>query len=190
MLETISCWEMNWGAIGAVLTGLGAIATSITAGVALWVGLEPRRLQKDVLQRKTVVAQALLLPEIQRINEGIRGLCIDAVSEKLVKDDELREMQQHLDNSVLKELLSLPEAFPLDICVAMADVYQHSVKVANHLSFLRRIMGDDGVIRLRASFDTAAMPLRDALANLEALLDLHATNRSVSYTPSDTPESM
>lgn len=69
MLEAMSCWAVNWTDIGAVLTGVGAIAP-FAVGVALWVGLEPRRLQKDALHRKSVVAHALLLQKLPRKPPG------------------------------------------------------------------------------------------------------------------------
>lgn len=172
-------WGWNPDALGAlgsaaaaVVAAIGVVIAACTARIALRVGLEARRLQEEVLNRRAVVAQRLLVPEAQRIRAAVQSLCMIASQDELVDIQVLRDAQGEISSAVLRSCLDSPEAYSMELCIAMADVYREMVMFRDSLSLLNFLP----VMDIRLGDQTAAKSV-GLLAALKKLEDqLQAAN--------------
>ncbi|MBD9400818.1 hypothetical protein [Comamonas sp. CMM02] len=124
MFGEMSCWSVDWTAIGAVLAGVGTVTAAITAGVALHVGMEPRRLQQEKERRRAVVAASLLLTELTVLRTLGNVLADENFdNKKLSHVKEKAEVSASLKCPNLKNCLDMADSYPEKLAKCMGTVF-------------------------------------------------------------------
>lgn len=120
----MSCSEVNWTAIGAVLTGVGGIAAAITAGIALYVGLEPRRMQQKRANLLAGVAASVLMQEVRVLRLlGARVASPEYDARELIEEGVKARTLSLLQCPLLKECVGKAHEYPDELAYEMGDLY-------------------------------------------------------------------
>lgn len=104
-MDALSCWVVDWDAIAALTTSAAVV-------VALWVGLEPRRLEHKRQARRAAVSAGYLLHELRGIRNTAKQLMDESECNKLIAGVAFR-------NWTLKTL----EGQQLSVCIATGENY-------------------------------------------------------------------
>lgn len=173
----MSCVEW-WTAFGALATALGAIATTGAVGVALWIGLEPRRILKEQQRLKVQIARKLLEVEIKEAQFAVRHIAF--VRQSLSDYGEagvgelaklLRSVAGMLQFPLLKECLDASERYSEGVGLAMAETYKNGSALKRTLELL--LEGGCTFNELNGilpKIHEVSLSLNTSLAELEELL--------------------
>ena len=126
MLEAMSCWKVDWAAIGAVATVIGSLATAVAAGIAVWIGLwEPRRMQQERQRQRAVIAMQLLRLELKGLEAIAKRLLKDkgVLTTSLLKEGSYEYLVSQLACAGVKNCLSEPHEYPEMLGLELGLVY-------------------------------------------------------------------
>lgn len=190
MLNELGCWEVNWTAIGAVLTGIGSIAAVVTAGIALYIGLEPRRIQGVREIRLAGVAASVLQREVGVLRStGYLLASVDYNIKELAQEETKTRMRDLLQYPLLLGCVERACEYPEGLAYEMGDL----CGVASVFELRLRGFGRQDVLENDvAQLKELAFTLAQCADRLQSLLLTYtpAIKRSVSPIPAGTPESV
>ncbi|MEG0052249.1 MAG: hypothetical protein RR715_03195 [Comamonas sp.] len=185
-------WGWNPEAVGAIGGAASATAAVIAAIVACVL---PSWLQKKRERKRATVASVVLWLEIEHLAAFAKWLLSESfVISAFNSSDEGVWISSKLQCPLLKEYLDAIDDLPLDLSVAVGNTYSLVRALDMRLcTFSRGTWMDAKKVEIeKAGIADLTQHAYASITNLQKLLELHspARNRSVSYTPSDTPESM
>lgn len=187
MVNELSCWVVDWTAIGAVVTACAAC-------VALYVGLEPRRVEQKKRGQRAAVAASFLLYELRSAAITSKNLSSDAGCLGLVGHTKLQVFAKStLEMPLLKGCIASAETYPENVAVIMGRTYAAAWSLRAAIQLLDTGGDLDGEELARMKRMAERMLKESSVLEGEAAKYLPkptATNRSVSNTPSDTLASM
>lgn len=187
MLEAMSCWKVDWPAIGAVMTGFGAVATAITAAIALRVGLEPRRLKERKAHVLAGVAASVLAREVLvllRVGERMAGKGYNP--DELLSEAGRSQTIELLQCPLLKDYLERASDYPEELAYDMGDLYGVAATMQLRvIAFGKMGVDEDDVKKIQSLASLLEQCARRLVLQLNSYTPVR--NRSVSNTPSDTP---
>lgn len=157
MLNELSCLHIDWTAIAAVVTACAAV-------VALWVGLEPRRLQIKHQKQRAAAAAGLLLLELRAASVAGTKL---TEAEECLQLCSLPGRQAYARESLVMPLLK--------VCTTSAEIYPEKVAL---------LMGSVCATTsgLRSAIEAMAMTNSLNDENLNRMKELAQTVVRTTYT--------
>ncbi|WP_312588738.1 hypothetical protein [Comamonas terrigena] len=168
MLNELSCWKVDW-------TAIGSLATAFAAGVALYIGWwEPRRIQSVREKRLASVMASVLQREVGVLRStGSLVASADYETAQLAQEDAKSRMLELVQCPLLHGCVDKAYEFPEELAYEMGDLY-----------------GVASVFELRVKgFGRQGGGAQDDIAQLEQLASVLAScaerlqGSLVSYTP-------
>lgn len=173
-----------------MLDAITTLITTAAVAVALWVGLEPRRIQKRREIRLAGVAASILQREVGvLLNTGILVASPSYSVKGLLVEDSKARMLELIKCPLLKGCIEKAYEYPEEMAYEMGNLYGiATVFELRLIGFGRQEVTQDDVSKL----ESLAFELAVSAKKLQSLLISYtpATNRSVSNTPSDSPADM
>lgn len=176
MMEVMSCWKIDWTAISAVATAGAAI-------VALWVGLEPRRLEIKQQKQRAATAAGLLMLELQAAL--VTGI-------KLQEEKERQALcrfvgtqiwaLETMDVPLLKACITSADTYPTKVSLLMGSACATTSALKSSINAMQRTMALTKEQSSRMQIMAQAVESTCTALHNELQSYLPATNRSISDT--------
>ncbi len=183
-------WGWNPEAVGAIGAAIGAIATSAATWIAVWVGvLEPRRANIERQRLQVMMLSSRLKREMSNLQFHLGLFLALWQSAEDFPSAAYTGLATAFECPVLNESLASPLMLPERETELMAVV--HAEVLALSAVLLTENQLAQGMPWMRPRLRKQTQELYDTVTDLLTAFKLPtARNRSVSCTPSDTPESM
>lgn len=183
-MNELSCWYVDWTAIAAVVTAIAVM-------VALWVGLEPRRMEAKRQKQRAIVAAGLLGLELRAALITGQKLSNPQECEDLQKNPKHQEYALGtLAMPLFKTCAAEAETYPYTVSVLMANACAATSGLQLSISMMnqRQTLSAEQISRMQSMAKAVATTCGELEQELRSYLP--AEKRSVSNTPSGTSESM
>lgn len=160
MLETMSCWKVDWTAIGAIATAVASIIALVLGGLNFWW------LQQQGM-RRALLAEGMFLGELLRLHAVLTQLSMDSFRGRLISGvlplpEELESLKIPLIKSHVPTL-----DVPLWMAKDLGELISYSAKLEG---FCASLVSADDAARIAGTASVLEFQAKQMLIPVERLL--------------------